>query len=106
MESASPQTLDTLCTLVAKHLDAKTLGLEQIVTLACSRPIPVARLALQWLQARSITSADDCRLVARLANAQADAMRPELIRWLRTTVGSSSFFQNEFLLDLLDSPKP
>jgi hypothetical protein len=103
LETASPQTLDPLCELVARHLDPRVLSLQQIVALACSRPMPVAKLGFAWLQGRSITTVDECRLVGRVADAEAELLRPEMVSWLRTAVAASLPFQSEFLLDLLDS---
>ena len=44
LDQANPQTLEMLCELLIQRLDAKSVSREQAVKLACSRPLPVARL--------------------------------------------------------------
>jgi hypothetical protein len=103
LESANPQTLDLLCQLMTEQLQPGMLDLEQAVRLACSRPLPVARLGLLWLQSKKPATADECRLVLSLAEAEAQPLRAELIRWARSVLAPSPHFEPGWVLDLLDS---
>lgn len=103
LETSSPQTLDALSEMMSKHLDPAQLSLTQIVDLSCSRPFPVARLGFQWLQTSQVESSEDCRIVTRVSHAHADGLRPQIVQWLRTTLSGSRHYQNDFVLDLLDS---
>ncbi len=103
LESANPQTLDVLCDLLIHHLDPGAVTLEQAVRVACSRPLPVARLGLTWLRAKAPTTREECRLLLSLAEAEAQPLRPELVRWARSVLGVSPHFQVDWVLDLLDS---
>lgn len=103
VESANPQTLDLLCDLMTQRLKPEMLDLEQTVQLACSRPLPVARLGLLWLRAKKPATAEDCRLLLSLAEAEAAPLRPELIRWARSVLAASPHFEAAWVLELLDS---
>lgn len=103
LETANPQILEVLCELAVQRLDAGSISLEQAVKLASSRPLPVARLGLRWLQARQPASAEECERLLSLAEAEAEPVRSEAIRWLRDVLSASPAFQARWILDLLDS---
>ena len=103
LDIANPQTLDLLCELMVQRLDANRVDLEQTVKLACSRPLPVARLGLTWLQQKRPATEADCRLVLSVGEAEAEPVRAEAVRWARTALGGSPYFQPAWILELLDS---
>jgi hypothetical protein len=103
LDSANPQMLDLLCELLVQRLDASKVDMVQTVKLACSRPLPVARLGLTWLQQKRPATEEDCRLVLSLGEAEAEPVRTEAVRWARMTLGASPHFQPAWILELLDS---
>jgi hypothetical protein len=103
LEQAHPQTLEMLCDLLVQRLDAVSVSREQAVNLACSRPLPVARLGLQWLQAQPPSTADDCRWLLLLAEAEAEPVRAQAVAWARGVLGTSPHFQTAWVLEWLDS---
>ena len=103
LEAANPQTLELLCELIVQRLDAGSVTLDQAVKLACSRPLPVARLGLTWLQAKKPAAEAECRQILALAEAQAEPLRGEAIRWAKGVLSQSPQFQASWILELLDS---
>jgi hypothetical protein len=103
LDTTNPQALDLLCELMVQRLDAATVTLEQAVRLAASRPVPVARLGLAWLRGKQPTNAEQCRAVLALGEAQAQPVRPELVRWARTVLSAAADFQPAWVLEFLDS---
>jgi hypothetical protein len=103
LETPNALALEILCELIVAHVHAERVGLEDAVLLACSRPLPLARLGFSWLQSKHPESAADCRALLRLAGAEAEPLRPEMLRWARGVLSESPHFQPEWLLDLLDS---
>jgi hypothetical protein len=103
LETPDMLVLDILCALIVAHVRPESVSLEDAVRLASSRPLPLARLGFTWLQLRRPASADDCRTLLRLAGAEAEGLRPEMIRWARGVLSASPHFQPEWLLDFLDS---
>jgi hypothetical protein len=103
LEAANPQTLDVLCELMQQRLSATYVNLQQAVKLACSRPLPVARLGLALLRTKQPVTSDDYRLLLSLAEAEAAPLRPELIGWARSVLGGAAQFQVDWVLELLDS---
>src|SRR5205823_5000822 len=81
--------------------DAVTLA--QAVRLAVSRPVPVARLGLNWLQMKQPATADECRVLLTLAEAEAQSVRRELVRWARVVLSATPHFEPAWVLEFLDS---
>lgn len=103
LETPNAAALEVLCELIAVHVRPERVRLEQAVQLACSRPLPLARLGFSWLQSRQPTSAIDCQTLLKLAGAAAEALRPEMVRWARGVLNDSPHFQAQWLLEFLDS---
>jgi hypothetical protein len=63
----------------------------------------VARLGLTWLQTRRPETEADCRALLGLVEAEAELLRPELVRWARGVLGASPHFQPAWIVEYLDS---
>lgn len=103
LETPQPMALDILCELMAKHIRADRLTLAQAVQLASSRPLPIARLGLGFLQSMTPRTEDECRALLGLVEAEAEPVRPELVRWARGVLGKLDSFQPGWVLEYLDS---
>jgi hypothetical protein len=103
LETPNATALEVLCELIAAHVRPERVSLEQALHLACSRPLPLARLGFTWLQSRRPASAADCQTLLGLAGSTAEAMRPEMVHWARGVVNESPYFQSQWLLEFLDS---
>src|SRR5262249_32704703 len=101
LHKADPSALDAICGLMQAKLRSETLSLSQLVTLATSRPLPVARLGLRWLRERT-PSSTDWPVLVRLCDAEAEPLRSELVRWLRQALTRNGAFETQWLLDYLD----
>ncbi|MCI0681207.1 MAG: hypothetical protein L0Y71_03810 [Gemmataceae bacterium] len=102
LDTAPPTALDAVCGLVRARLQPASLTLDQLVGLACRRPLPVARLGFGWLQER-VLGAGDWATLARLTDAEAESLRPEMVRWARTVLSRAADFSPQWALDYLDS---
>jgi len=103
LETPNPAGLEILCELMATKVRPEQLTLAQVVGLAGSRPLPVARLGFTWLRSRKPQSDQDCRALLGLVEAEAEALRPELVRWAREVLNGSPLFQAGWVLEYLDS---
>ncbi len=103
LDEINPQSLDVICELMTQRLDPRAVTLDQAVRLACSRPLPIAQLGFTWLQSRSFDAESECRELLLLAESKANAVRPDMIRWLSGVLGGSPHFQSDWILELLDS---
>ena len=97
---------EVLCELIVAHVRPERVSLEEGVRLACSRPLPLARLGFSWLQSKRPESAAECETLLRLAAAEAEPVRPEMIRWARGVLSALPHFQPQWLLAFLDSRHP
>lgn len=102
LDTPNPEILGTLCDLLATRLGPDRLAFDQVVRLAASRPMPLARLGFAWLQNKSPASEADCQVLLRLVEAEAEPLRPDIVRWLRTVLGNSPHFQPAWVLEYLD----
>jgi hypothetical protein len=103
VESASPAALEVVAELAGRHIRPEDLTLDQVVRLASSRPLPLARLGLAWLRGRAPRDEAECRALLGLVEAEADPVRPELVRQARGALSASPWFRPEWVLDYLDS---
>lgn len=103
LETRQPLALEVLCELMAKHLQPDRLTLEQAVQLAKSRPLPVARLGLGFLRLKSPQSEAECQALLGLVEAEAEPVRPELVKWARGVLSQSRYFHHSWVLEYLDS---
>lgn len=102
LDTTPPTALDAVCSLVRSRLKPAALTLDQNVSLACRRPLPVARLGFDWLKERSIGSGEEPALL-RLMEAEAATLRPEMVRWTRDVLSRAGGFQSGWALEYLDS---
>lgn len=101
--TANPASLDLLRELVRKHVDADRVPLDDMVRLAMARPLPVARLGLEFLQTRAAFDPAACRALLGLAEAECESLRPVLVRWAAGVLSRSDDFRSEWVLEWLDA---
>jgi hypothetical protein len=102
-ETASPLALDFLAEIIARQIDPERISLEAAARLAASRPLPLARLGLGWLKAKSPTSDDERRGLLALLEAECEPLRTEILAWLRSALASAPEFHADWPLEFLDS---
>ena len=95
IETANPSALEAIAALMRRHLDARRLSLDQVVRLAASRPLPVARLGLEWLSGRRPHDDAERRTLLTLVEAECELLRPEIVRLVRERLAASSPFERE-----------
>jgi len=101
--TVNSSALEILVDLMRKHLSPEAVPLDQAVGLAMSRPLPLARLGVDWLRTKKPrTEAEGFSLLA-LVEAEAEPLRPEIVHWVRETLTEALGFQLAWILEYLDS---
>jgi hypothetical protein len=103
LDTPNTAALDVICALMAKHVRPERVSFADVVRLASSRPVPVARLGVRWLRVKSPQNEEDCRALLGLNEAQAEPVRREIVHWARQLLSGSSFLRPEWVLEFLDS---
>ncbi len=103
LETANPATLELLRELIQKFIDPASVPLGDMIRLAMARPIPLAQLGLGWLRTRTWFDEEGCRALLGLAEAECEAVRPEIIRWASSVLSKSDQFRSEWVLEWLDA---
>ena len=75
LEKANPAALEVIVELMQRHVDTARLTLGEVVRLAASRPLPVARLGLECLRTRVPVDEAEDRLLLSLTEAQCEPLR-------------------------------
>jgi hypothetical protein len=96
------EKLQKLSSLLARRLDPARVATGDALRLAAHRSKPVAELGLSILKRRA-WSVDQAAELLPLVQAESEAVRPELIRWLRDTLTGFGPVRAEWLLEFLDS---
>jgi hypothetical protein len=94
--------LQRLSTLLARRLDPERVSLENAIKLAVYRSKPVAELGLALLKRRSLKGVDAAVLLP-LVQAESVAVRPDVVKWLRSVLERSGQVRGEWLTEFLDS---
>ena len=100
-ESASPGALETLTAIIRRQIAPDRIAIKSAARLAAARPLPIARLGLDWLKTKIPSSDDDRRSLLPLLEAESEPIRPEILAWLRSVL--SDDFRSDELLEFLDS---
>ena len=75
VEGANPAALEVIVELMRRHVNAARLTLAQVVRLAGGRPLPVARLGVEWLKTRVPRDEAEDRLLLTLTEALCEPLR-------------------------------
>jgi hypothetical protein len=102
-ETTSPAALAAIVELMRVHVDERRLTFDQVVRLAAMRPVPLARLGLEWLRKTAPPDEAGCRTLLALAEARCASLRPEIVRFVCGRLATASRFAPDWVLELLDS---
>ncbi len=103
LDTRNPEALQAVCDAMAVHVTPERLDLEACVRLACAEPLPVARLALGFLETKTLRSAEDRATLARLGDARCVALGEELTRFALAAIGGPATYENDEVMRFLDS---
>lgn len=103
VESASADSLDVVCDLVAKHVSGDKLSLFEALRLAKMRAAPVAKLGLGWLGGKVPATAAQVEAALSVREAEAAPIRPNVCRWAIGALSAVANFRPEWVMEFLDS---
>jgi hypothetical protein len=103
LETIRPEALEVVVDLMRRHVDCEQLSLDQVVGLSGSRPLPVARLGLEWLRTRVPRDPAEVRALLSLTEAECEPLRAEIVRLVRQQLTAKSHFESSWLLEFVDS---
>ena len=103
LERANSAALDAVIEMMQRHLKGARLTLEQVVRLAAARPLPVARLGMEWLRSRVPKDDVESQLLLTLTEAQCDPLRGQIIALVSERLLATARFQPGWVLECLDS---
>jgi hypothetical protein len=96
------EKLTRLSGLLSRRLDPERVATDDVLRLATHRSRPVAELGLSMLKRRSWSAADAATLLP-LVQAESNAARPEIARWLQSTLEGFGTPRPEWVLEFIDS---
>ncbi len=82
-KSAPESTLPIIADLIARHVRPGTVPIPAAVELAKARSIVLARIGLAWLAGKRPSNRSELEAAWTLLDAEAEVVRPEILRWLR-----------------------
>lgn len=103
LETKNHGALSVICEAMKKTVARQRLSLPQILEIANAKATPVARLGLELLRQREITSAEDRKLLSAAGRAQCAATGEELARIVLNLAGREETYEPDVVLSLFDS---
>jgi hypothetical protein len=86
-----------------RHVRAERLTLAQKVDLARAKPVPVARLGLEFLREAKVQTEGDRRELVRLAGVQAEGVGGEIAGFALSILGASGVYDGDTVVRFFDS---
>ncbi len=103
LRSDNIEVLENVCRAMVRHVDESRLTLDQCVTLACARPIPVVDLAFEFLKRREIKTASDFSALSALSDATCEARAENVCDWALGVIGARESYDVENITPFFDS---
>lgn len=103
LNTTSPGALTLICDTMKRHVSRDRLTSEQLVDLACARPVPVAQMGLEMVQARHAERPMAPRDISRLANVTCAAIASESAAWALSLLGRMDMYDIEHVSQFFDS---
>lgn len=105
LDGSDLTALTLICEAMQKHVSPDRLDNEQLLSLACARPVPVARLGLDLLKARHGERPFALPQLARLSEMRCAALSGEAAAWVLGMLGEPSAYDLELASAFFDSPR-
>ena len=103
IEQADSSVLHLICNAMQTHVSAERLDNDQLLTLACARPVPVARTGFDMLTERHSQQQYTPAELATLATAKCESLAPEITDWTLRTLDASDFDNVDVIVEFFDS---
>jgi hypothetical protein len=102
VDEPNPETIEDICSLLAR-LPVERITFAQAIDFVRRRPLPVARLGLGWLSRKTPAGPADYQAMLALVEAEAEPLRPEIVRWVRRVLTAVPEFSVDWVMEFLDS---
>lgn len=103
LATRNPAVVAMVVEAFRRHVQPERVSLEQAVELATRPAVPVARLGFEFVQARSVKSAADRALIAKLASAECAALAGEIARFAVGVLNQPGSYELDALTRFFDS---
>lgn len=103
LQTRNMTALESVVRAMRKNIAPDRLELEQLIDIATAEPVPVARLGLEFLQARNIAAADDRNALTRLADAKSMGVGGEIAKWALGILGTREQYDVKLVSPFFDS---
>src|SRR5688500_213597 len=103
LRTRNVNALEIIARLMQRHVRGDQLSLDQLVELTSAQPVPVARLGLDYLKQRTITTGEDRESITRLARAQSAGVAGDITTWALSILGSDDHCDVERVSAFFDS---
>jgi hypothetical protein len=103
LDQANPTVLALICDAMRRHVTADRLDNDQLIELACARPVPVAQMGLAMLQSRHSHRPLSPVLIARLAACNCEALSREIGIWALQVIGTPELYELNCVTEFFDT---
>jgi hypothetical protein len=88
--------------MVARTVKPEQVSFADAIQLALQRPVPLARLGFTFLQSKKPRTPEEVTAILNLRNAEAEPIRPELVKWACRVLSEQPNFDPLWVLEFLD----
>jgi hypothetical protein len=103
IEAARPDLFDRICEMIRRAVKPEQVSFADAVRLAMLRPVPLARLGQLFLTGKTPATDDEVRALFGLRDAEAEPVRPDLVKWAWRVLAERPDFSPLWVLEFLDA---
>src|SRR5207249_1294669 len=103
LQTENLTALELIVAAMERHVTPDRLTMQQLIELACARPVPVVRLAMRFLQTRTPQSDADRAAIANLAHAKCESEGGAIAKYALPLLGAEENYQADQLVRFFDS---
>jgi hypothetical protein len=103
LQTRNVAALETIARVMRRHVMPERLTLAQAVELASAAPVPVARLGFELLKQKPMKMPEDREQLARVADARAAGMAPEITAWALGALGADDAYSVDNVVRFFDA---
>lgn len=103
LDQSNVTVLTLICDAMRKHVTADRLDSDQMIQLACARPVPVARLGFEMIRERHVHRPFSHQQLARLSAANCQSISAEIATWTLNQIAADTRYDLNGVTEFFDA---
>jgi hypothetical protein len=103
LDQSNLAVLTLVCDAMQEHVSAERLDNEQMISLACARPVPVARMGFDMLRQRHDQRPFSRDELTQISTCQCESIAGEIAAWALDVIGTQANYDLNCVTEFFDA---